>query len=313
MKPTAPSPARKAKPTTPAAPPLPNFALIPARPFPKNAVTSPEGFHELGPVVAPSNQARANHADSPPHQIAAAASQALAALTGSGPRQTQPHSDTAIVLGEALDRLRDHALDGDTDAFHWLAHTLHKGVADFHEVARRNPANAAAWGERQALLPVLVPRKIAASAKKTTALHLELAKTFDLFQLGEKCPLRVNPKSGARALGAGTPVNVLAAGLLRHLADHRALAGLLRPPVPRWAQLAAVLPDSDCETAAADWGEAAWELLRSTFENDKELVNYCDLGEARKNDTKGEGVGAQISEIRRRLLRAVNTLVTDSN
>lgn len=291
------------KKTTPAT--LPADCLLPVRPFPKEAVTSPETFHDLGEIRTPAQMAEAKHADAPPEKLAPAARQALAALVGSGPRQAAPHIDTMLHLGEGLARLRDHAVAGDAAAFNLLGYLLWDAVADFHEVARRHPEAAAAWGEKLGFLPMLVPRKIARPSKKTTALHTELERTFALFQLGEKCPVRVNP-DGGRNPGAETPVNVLAAGLCRHLADHRAAFPILRPPIPRWARLAAELPELDRDHARA-WGEAAWELLRASFAHDHELVTFCGLGKPRESESES-GAGAQVSEIRRRLLRAIETI-----
>jgi hypothetical protein len=302
MKPTAPRPARKAKPTTPAAPPLPDFALRPARPFPKKAIEDPVAFHDLGPVVSPADQARAKHADEPPDNITPGVCQSLAALTGSGPRQTPPHSDTAIILGEAIDRLRDHALDGDTDAFLWLGNTLNRAVADFQEVARRHPAIAAAWGAKQNTIPANVGRNPGHAADLETA--------FARFDLGSKSPYRVNPESrrGGHTFDTNTPANALAAGLCEHLANHRARARLLRPPVPRWAQLAAVLPELTAATARV-WKRAAWELLLSSVENERELVRLCPLGDVRAMEVESS-VSPQISAIKNRLYRAIQTLAS---
>lgn len=304
MKTRAPRRTGKTKPT-PSSPAIPAECLLPVRPFPKRAVTSPETFHDIGTVTTPTEQAKAAPAAASPEQIEAAARQALRALAGTGPRQTPPHAGTALALGEALALLRDHALSGDAAAFNWLGYVLWNATADFHEVARRHPEAAAAWGEKQGFLPMLVPRKIARPSKKTTALHTELEATFDLFRLGEKCPVRVNP-DGGRNPGAETPVNVLAAGLCRHLADHRAAFPILRPPIPRWARLAAELPELDRDHARA-WGEAAWELLRASFAHDHELVTFCGLGKPRESESES-GAGAQVSEIRRRLLRAIETI-----
>lgn len=303
MKPHTTRPARQAKTTAPGAtpPPLPDFALIPARPFPKEAIKDPVRCYSLGLIVPPAEQARAKHADAPTHRISPPARQALAALTGSGPRQTPPHSDTAELLGEALARLRDHARDGDADAFATLGQLLREAVADFHVVAQQRPVLAAAWGRNQNSLP--------ANAGRNTAHTDDLETALNLFTLGEASPYRVNPikKRGGKAPDFNTDVNALAALLCRHLADHRALAGLLRPPVPKWARLAANLPELNHRTADV-WNSAAWELLASSVENERELAAICLLGKVRAADTKGNGVGPQIASIQTRLLRAFETI-----
>jgi hypothetical protein len=71
-------------------------------------------------------------------------------------------------------------------------------------------------------------------------------------------------------------------------------------------KLASTLPELSRETAAK-WAEAAFEMLKSSFENDAELVKYCDLGDVREDETR-EGVSPQISAIKARLRRAIHEL-----
>ncbi len=276
-------------------------ATIPVRPFPKRAVTEPGVFHNLGPVVTPAEQAKAKHADAPPHEVAAAARQAMDALAGSGPSQTPAHSDTALALETALARLRDHAIEGDAAAFAWLGYVLRNAVADFHEVARRNPDVAAAWGETQNTLPVLAGRN-KGHAREAESL-------FTLFRLGGKSPYRVNPeaRAGGHAPDAANAVNALAAGLCQHLAVHRLPVAAMRAPVPAWARLASRLPELSRETADA-WADAAKELLKSSFSNDADLVAHCELGDSREFESEGDGVGKQVAEIHRRIRRAIHSL-----
>jgi len=297
-------PARPAKPSAPGAPPqpapFPEVALIPARPFPKEALKNPVRFYDLGRVVTPAEQARAKHADAPPHLIAPAVRQALESLTGSGPRQIPAHSDTGQLLAEAIARLRDHANAGDAVAFATLGNLLAEAVADFHEVARKHPDLAAKWGARQATLPAITGKNPAAVA--------DLEQAFELFKTGTASPYRINPEArkGGHPPDVNTPANALAGLLNQHLNHHRAIASHLRPPVPEWASLAATLPELSSATAYL-WNRAAWELLLSSVENEAELVKLCKLGDVRE-DPEADGVGPQVAAIRARLRRAFRTL-----
>lgn len=279
--------------------------ILNARPFPKKAVTSPESFHDLGEILTPEQMA----AKVPPGgrweemTLAAAAAKALAALVGSGPRQAFPHLDTYAALDEGLARLRDHALAGDASAFAWLGLILRHAVADFHEIASKHPATAAAWGKKQNTLPALVGRNPGHKS--------DLEGAFALFHLGEASPYRVNsePRRGGRAPNASTPANALAASLCEHLNAHRPPSFVVRdcrPPVPGWVKLASTLDELSSKTAGK-WAEAAVELLRSNFENDAELVKFCGLGDVREPETTN-GVSPQISAIKTRLLRAIRGL-----
>ena len=179
-KPTAPKKKRapKAKPALPAA--VPNSALLAVRPFPKQALTSPETFHDLGPIITPSAQAKTPGANLPPQVLEADARKLLDALNGTGPRQQPPHSGTACTLDAAIARIHDHALEGDAAAFAALGFILRNAIADFHEIARRHPALAAGWGETQNTLPALTGRNPGHAD--------DLNASFDLFRLGEKSP-----------------------------------------------------------------------------------------------------------------------------
>ena len=283
--------------------PKPVPALFTARPFPKKAITSPE--YDFGPILTPEQMAE----KVPPGgrwkemTLDALAAKALAALVGSGPKQDRPHLNTTLVLVEGLDRLRDHALNADAAAFAYFGSILRKAVADFHEIARRHPAIAAAWGETQNTLPALVGRNPAHSS--------DLEKAFALFQLGEASPYRVNSekRKGGRAPNANNPTNSLAAGLCEHLNAHRPPRFLIQyssPPIPSWVKLASTLPELSRKTAA-QWADAAIELLTFSFENDAELVDYCNLGDVREEET-GKGVSPQISAIKSRLRRAIRDL-----
>jgi hypothetical protein len=293
--------------------------LFTVRPFPKKAVTSPESFHDLGEILTPAQMAakatplaiaEANGeppdkvpASVSPRYIAKATGKAIAALVGSGPKQDEPHLDTALALAEGLARLRDHALAGDADAFARLGFILRNAVADFHEIAQRHPAIAAAWGKTQNTLPALVGRNPG---------HLsDLEKTFTRFNLGEASPYRVNsePRKGGRAPNASNSTNTLAAGLCEHLNAHRPPAFLVRycrPPVPDWVKLASTLHELSRETAD-QWADAAIKLLVSSFENDGELVRYCSLGDVREDETR-KGVSPQISAINTRVRRAIHKI-----
>ena len=299
------APKRKpGKKTTPlAAVRVPPAALWPVRPFPKKAITSPETYHDLGPVVAPTDQAKAPGANLTPHVLASDARKLLNALTGSGPRQEPPHSGTVCALDEALARLRDHALEGDADAFAALGFILRNAVADFHEIARRRPALAAVWGERENTLPAMVGRNPGHAA--------DLEAAFARFRLGEKSPYRVNSekRKGCRAPNSNTPVNALAAGLCAHLNDHRPPRFpicMMRPPIPPWARLASDLPELSLNTAE-QWSKAAFELIASSCANEAEIVTFCGLGDVREDDV-ANGVSPQISAIKARLRRAVHDL-----
>ena len=280
--------------------PFPETALIPARPFPKEAIENPVTFYDLGRVVTPAEQARAKHADAPPPLIAPAVRQALESLTGSGPRQLPPHSHTGQLLGEALARLRDHANAGDAAAFVTLGNLLAEALADFHEIARSHPDLAAKWGARQATLPAITGKNPAAVA--------DLEQAFELFKTGTASPYRINPEArkGGHPPDVRTPANALAGLLCQHLNHHRAIASLLRPPVPKWASLAATLPELSVADAHA-WNSAAWELLLSSVENEAELVKLCKLGKVRE-DPEADGVGPEVAAIRARLGRAFRTL-----
>lgn len=280
--------------------PFPEAGLIPARPFPKEAIQNPVAFYDLGHVVAPAEQARARHADAPTHLIAQAARQALEALTGSGPRQDLAHFYTGQILGEALARLRDHANDRDAAAFATYGNLLAEAVADFHEIARRHPDLAAAWGARLATLPAITGRNPAAVAN--------LEQAFKLFKTGTASPYRINPEArkGGHAPDAHTPANALAGLLCQHLDLYRGFARLLRPPIPPWAELAAKLPELSTATAHL-WNRAAWQLLLSSVASEVELVDLCKLGDVRE-DPEADGVGPQVAAIRARLCRAFRTL-----
>lgn len=279
---------------------VPDSARLAVRPFPKQALISPETFHNLGPIITPPAQATALGANLPPLTLEADARKLLDALNGSGPRQQPPHSGTACTLDAALARLRDHALEGDAAAFAALGFILRNAVADFHEIARRHPSLAAAWGETQNTLPALTGRNPGHAA--------DLDAAFVLFHLGEKSPYRVNSENrkGGRAPNAAAPVNALAAGLCAHLDTHRRPVAMFRAPVPPWARLAAVLPNLDT-TTAEQWSEAALECLFSSTENAAEIARLCSLGKVRENETK-RGVSPQISAIKTRLRRAIRDL-----
>lgn len=289
--------ARKTKPARPSRT-VPDSARLAVRPFPKQALISPETFHDLGPIITPPAQATALGANLPPLTLEADARKLLDALNGSGPRQQPPHSGTACTLDAALARLRDHALEGDDAAFAALGFILRNAVADFHEIARRHPALAASWGETQNTLPALTGRNPGHAA--------DLDAAFDLFRLGEKSPFRVNPPQGRKAPNTNTAANVIAAGLCAHLDTHRRPVAMFRAPVPPWARLAAVLPELDTATAAA-WVDAAWALLLETTgghpEEKKEFHSLAALGAkgARKDGlqspfTKAANVRAEIRQ-----------------
>lgn len=297
---------RRAKTSPPPAKTPPAAALLPVLPFPRRgAQTMPgptaPGWHDLGPIRTPAEQAAAPGANLAPHVLEADAVKVLDALTGSGPRQAVPHSGTAYALEEGLARLRDHALAGDADAFAALGFVLRRAVADFHEIARRQPALAAAWGENQNTLPALTG--------KNPGHRSDLEAAFALFRLGEKSPYRVNPENrkGGKAPDASNPVNALAAGLCEHLAAHRRPVATMRPPVPKWASLAADLPTLSRDTAR-QWSEAALKLLESTFENPAELVKYCSLGDIREAEDATESAAPQVSAIRARIRRGIREL-----
>ena len=285
------------KPNKPKRTTTPPPGLLRVRPFPKKGVTSPETFHDLGPVVIPADQAAALGAHLPTNVLETDARKLLVALNGSGPRQEPPHTGTAFALDEALSRLRDHALAGDADAFANLGFILRNAVADFHEIARLNPALAAAWGERQNTIPALTGRNPGHAADLNTA--------FTLFNLGEKSPYRVNSEH-RKAPSAITRSNALAAALCAHLNAHRFAVELMRPPVPPWAGLAAKLPELDASTAHL-WTKAAFELLESSVENEAELLRLSDLGDVREHDTK-KGTSSQREAIKARLRRAMSVI-----
>ena len=298
--------ARKTKPAKPArtAPPS---ALLAVRPFPKQAITSPETFHDLGEIVSPSAQAKTPGANLPPLTLEADARKLLDALNGTGPRQQPPHSGTACTLDAALARLRDHALEGDAAAFAALGFILRNAIADFHEIARRRPALAASWGETQNTLPALTGRNPGHAA--------DLDAAFVLFHLGEASPYRVNPPHGKKAPNTNTAANVIAAGLCAHLDAHRRPVAMFRAPVPPWARLAAALTDLDTTTAAA-WVEAAWALLFETTgghpEDKKEFHSLAALGAkgARKDGLQSPAtIAVNVrAEIRQSVREAIHLL-----
>jgi len=297
--------------------------LFNARPFPKKAVTSPESFHDLGEILTPEQMAakatpqaiaEANGeptdkvpASVSPRDINRAARKALDALVGCGPKQNLPHFDTALALAEGLARLRDFALAGDAAAMRALGFVLSQAVADLGEMARKKPEVVREWSRKRNVVPVLTG--------KNKGHRTQLAADLDAFGVGEATPYRVNleRRKGNPGFSVSTPANALAGLLALHLAAHRPPGfdvRSCRPPVPDWVELASTLPELSRETAAK-WAKAAFQMLKSSFENDAELVKYCDLGDVREDETTN-GVSPQISAIKTRLRRAFHDLTPKS-
>jgi hypothetical protein len=297
--------------------------LFNARPFPKKAVTSPESFHDLGEILTPEQMAakatpqaiaEANGeptdkvpASVSPREINRAARKALDALVGCGPKQNLPHFDTALALAEGLARLRDFALAGDAAAMRALGFVLSQAVADLGEMARKKPEVVREWSRKRNVVPVLTG--------KNKGHRTQLAADLDAFGVGEATPYRVNleRRKGNPGFSVSTPANALAGLLALHLAAHRPPGfdvRSCRPPVPDWVELASTLPELSRETAAK-WAKAAFQMLKSSFENDAELVKYCDLGDVREDETTN-GVSPQISAIKTRLRRAFHDLTPKS-
>ncbi len=225
--------------------------------------------HNLGNVTSPDEQAKALHADAPPHKIESAARQALAALAGSGPRQTPPHSGTAVFLAEGFRLLRDHAVAGDGDAFKCLGDILHEAIADFHEVARRRPTLAAGWGRKRALVPVLAGHNIAHKDAVEAALNL--------FKVGEAGPPLISKRRGKQKSTTNGAV-ALAALIRQKLEPWRGAPSEL--PIADWQRKAGDLPPLNSYAAASKWAAVGFQLLKDSgfkFKSDGKSRCHVDV------------------------------------
>ncbi|MEY3775275.1 MAG: hypothetical protein RLZZ129_2055 [Verrucomicrobiota bacterium] len=284
---------------------LPDPALLPVMPFPVSAINAPAYPHAFGPVQTPEEMAQ--HV--PPKgrwrevTVEAAATKALAALVGSGPKQEPPHSGTAQHLREGLARLRDHALAGDANAMRWLGIVLSEAVADLGEMARRHPEIVRTWSRKQNVIPVLTGRN--------KGHRDELFTDLAAFAVGEDSPYRVNPK-GKKVPDISTPANRLAGMLCDHLSHYRFSVEIMRPPVPTWARMASKLPELTADTWE-DWADAAWEcLLYASNDHPEAQPGLAKLGTraARKDGlqtapTRAANVKAEIRQTLREAIQKI--------
>jgi hypothetical protein len=281
--------------------PLPDGAGIAVRPFPIHLFNAAfDAPHDLGEILTPAQMAAKVPQAPEPADINRAARKALDALVGCGPKQPVPHVYTADALARGLRALRDFALAGDQDAMRSLGFVLWQAVADLAELARKKPEVVREWSRKQNVVPVLTGKNAAQTGSKKDV--GQLRRDLDAFDVGALSPYKINPapKRGGGTFNAATPVDALAGLLVHHLGSYRYSTLLMARP-PKWAQLAADLPELT-KANATQWREAAWECLMSATGSQPE--KHTDLGKGRAS----EGPAAEREMIKKSLLDAIKRM-----
>lgn len=254
-----------------------------APPFPLERALS--GAHDLGKTATPAEMAKAEHADADPESVSRAASKAIAALLGNGPRQPAPHFYTASTIEAALRGLRDHAIAGDLNALNWYGYIVSNAVADLSEMARRYPEKVRTWSRSQNTVPVLTG--------KNKSHRVELDNDLEAYDVGAASPYHANPLGGKKAPDFSTLKNRIAGALAQHIRLHDpSLPDLTKRNAKRWA-------------------EVGWELiLQSTDGKPENHPELKKLGSSKSNVSGRSGTRTKAADVRSEIFSSIKEAFT---